>query len=255
MVLGKNRLKDKKPPESHFVSIVVFKGLGKTWRFNIYFPLLIGLLVAGVLYGIFSLALLAQYITTARDYDAQEKTLEALNQECEENRLALYRAEQRLKFLGYIDPETARIGGSQLADKLEPNDKDESLSKEAHPGSPKSSVTISNVAINSGSTSLTVSFRLKKRNPGRKAIRGNVFVIALNPDLDPAELWPYPKVALQNGMPVEPKKGESFKIRNYRKIRARWSLVSMKSTPSRVRIVVYDSLGILLLKKEFPVEK
>ena len=102
---------------------------------------------------------------------------------------------------------------------------------------------------------LSVTFKLVRSGPGRSSIRGYVFIVAVDGATAPPRMWPSPKAVFKNGLPVDPKKGETYKIRNFRKIRAGWSFEAPEKMPSGVMILVYDKTGELLLKKDFHLEK
>ena len=51
----------KKPPELNHVVVMASKGLGKVRSFNIYFPVLLGIMVVFAIYFLFSFLLFARY--------------------------------------------------------------------------------------------------------------------------------------------------------------------------------------------------
>ncbi len=116
-------------------------------------------------------------------------------------------------------------------------------------------VSIKGLKINRRGANLSVTFKLTRSGPGRSSIRGYLFIIAVDRSADLPRFWPSSKTAFENGAPVNYKKGRSYKIRNFRRIRARWSFKSAEKTPSEIRILAYDRGGRLLLKEDFHLEK
>ena len=108
---------------------------------------------------------------------------------------------------------------------------------------------------NFGKPGTDVLDKLFLNHPSRTSIRGYIFIIAVDRSTDPPRFWPSSKSAFENGVPVNFKKGQSYKIRNFRLIRARWSFKSAEKTPSEIRILAYDRAGSLLLKEDFRMEK
>ena len=116
-------------------------------------------------------------------------------------------------------------------------------------------VSIKDLKIDRRENSLSVNFKLARSSSGRSPIRGYIFIIAVDQSTDPPRFWPSPKAAFENGTPINPNKGQAYKIRNFRRIRVRWSFASAEKTPSLLRILVYDQSGGLLLKEDYSLEK
>jgi hypothetical protein len=257
---GKPQLKKTRTPELQNVTVMASKGLGRVWSFNINFWLLLGIGVVFVLYFLFSFIPLAQYLGVYH----QENLLVKFEKDLQETRKALYQAKQRLKFLeNYIDPSKIPSGSPENAtnSKLLSGENGTSISRKneipavSGSGMQKSIVGIKGLKINRRGANLSVTFKLTRSGPGRSSIRGYIFIIAVDRSTDPPRFWPSSKAALENGIPLNFKKGQSYKIRNFRLIRARWSFGSAEKTPSEIRIMAYDRAGTLLLKETFRLEE
>ena len=240
------------------VTVMASKGLGRVWSFNINFWLLLGLVTVLVLYFLFSLLPIVWYFGEQH----QENLLVKLEKDFQETQKALYQAKQRLKFVeSYIDPSkiptesTKKTAITQSPPGSKKTSTGSSSKMPAESGVQESIVSIKELKINRRGTRLSVNFKLARASSGRSPIRGYIFIVAVDRSTDPPQLWPSPKTAFENGMPVNPKKGQSYKIRNFRRIRTKWSFASAEKIPPELRILVYDRPGGLLLKEDYRLEK
>lgn len=246
-----------KTPELNNLTVMASKGLGRMRSFNINFWLLLGIVTVLVLYFLFSLLLLVWYFGEQH----QENLLVKLEKDFQETQKALYQAKQRLKFVeSYIDPSKIPTESPKKT-AITPSSLD---SNGTTPGSSKMPaessvqepiVSIKELKINRRGTRLFVNFKLARVSSGRSPIQGYIFIVAVDRSTDPPRLWPSPRAAFENGMPVNPKKGQAYKIRNFRRIQVKWSFKSAKKIPSELRILVYDRPGGLLLKEDYRLEK
>ena len=74
-----------------------------------------------------------------------------------------------------------------------------------------------------------------------------------SPEKSPSEPE-YIEIDFEEGAPVDHKRGQAFKVRNYRIIRGNFFLKSGTETPSRLTILVYDASGTQVLNKVFAIE-
>ncbi len=246
-----------KTPELNNVTVMASKGLGRVWSFNINFWLLLGIVTVLVLYFLFSFIPLAQYFGERH----QENLLVQLEKDFKETQRALYQAKQRLKFVeSYIDPSKIPAESPKKTAKTQspPNSNGTATGSSKMPaesGIQESIVSIKELKIDRRGANLSVNFKLARASYGRTPIRGYVFIVAVDRSTDPPQLWPSPRAAFENGMPVNPEKGQSYKIRNFRRIRVKWSFKSAEKIPAELRILVYDRSGGLLLKEDYRLEK
>ncbi len=243
---NKLSFKKKKPPELNNVAVMASKGLGKVWSFNIYFPLLVGIVVVIVLNFLFSFVWFAHYLS-----EQQQKSFRVQREnDFKETKRALYQARQRLQFLeNYIDPTKipAENGVKTGSDKT--------FLKASEADARKAIVSIEGLKTSRRDANLSVTFKLTRSRSTHSPIRGYIFIIAVDNGADPPRMYPSPKTAFKDGVPIDPKKGQAFKIRNFRQLRARWSFESPEKMPSELKILVYDGTGGLLLNKDFHLEK
>ena len=246
-----------KTPELNNVTVMASKGLGRVWSFNINFWLLLSVVTVLVLYFLFSFIPLAQYFGEHH----QENLLVQLEKDFKETKRALYQAKQRLKFVeSYIDPSKIPAESPKKTAKTQspPGENGTATGSSKMPtesGSQEAIVSIKELKIDRRGANLSVNFKLARTSSGRTPIRGYIFIIAVDRSTDPPQLWPSPKAAFENGMPVNPKKGQSYKIRNFRRIRVKWSFKSAEKIPAELRILVYDRSDGLLSKEDYRLEK
>jgi len=258
------RWRDKKSSSDSSFSVMIARGLGKVRSFNISSRFLFWATVVFVLYLVLSAVAISHYFGELRSNTDQLDLLQQLQNEIEDTKKTLYRARQRLKFLeDYIgDPEgkqekQVKSPGSEIINPVPTNPviQEETLERPDEADPAESVVDIKYLTTKRKGERLSVKFRLIKIKPDRDQLKGYVFMIAANNESDSPQLWTHPKAALKNGEPVNYKRGQVFKVRNYRIIRGKYFLDSETETPSFLKILVYDESGKLILKKEFSIEK
>ena len=258
-LLEKIRLSD-----SSSFTVMISRGLGKVRGFNISSRLLIWATVVFLLYLVLSAVAISRYFGELKSNSVQLELLQQLQDEIETTKKTLYRARQRLKFLedytGNPQGKQEKQVESLESEMINPNPtnpviQEETLERpdEAVPAEPV--VDIKNLTTKRSGERLSVEFRLIKIRPDRNQLKGYLFMIAANNETDPPQLWTHPRAALKNGEPINYKRGQFFKVRNYRIIRGKYFLEPETETPSFLKILVYDESGKLILKKEFSIEK
>ena len=249
-----------KSPELKKLNVLATKGTGRVWCFNINFWLVLGIAGALILYLLFSFLLVARFFGEYR----QQNLLKQLETEFRTTRKALYQAKQRLKFLeNYIDPSKIPAEGSKETRNPEaaPSQSKTSISGDgkfsnAYESGPEKPIfVIKDMEISSQGNSLQATFKLARSSPGGNPVRGYLFVLAVDRSTDPPRIWSSPKAVIENGMPVNPEKGQAFKIRNFRRIRARWTFESVENIPSDLKILAYDKSGSLLFAEDYQLIK
>jgi len=256
--------KERKRSSDSFFSVMISRGLGKVRSFNISSRLLFWATVVFVLYLVFSAVAISRYFGELRSNTVQLDLLQQLQNEIEDTKKTLYRARQRLKFLeDYIgnsegkEEKQIESPGSEIINPVPANPliQEETLEMPDEADPAESVVDIKNLTTKRRGERLSVKFRLIKIKPDRDQIKGYIFMIAANGESDPPQLWTHPKAALKNGEPINYKRGQFFKVRNYRIIRGKYFLDSETETPSFLKILAYDESGKLILKKEFSIEE
>ena len=253
-------LQKTKSSELKKLNVWATKGAGRVWCFNINFWLLLGITGALVLYLLFSFLLVARFFCEYR----QQNLLNQLETDFQTTRKALYQAKQRLKFLeNYIDPSKIPAEASKQTQNpdVAPGQSKTSISgggkfsKASESGPEKSIFVIKDMEISSRGNSLQAIFKLARSSPGGSPVRGYLFVLAVDRSTEPPRILSSPKAVIENGIPVNPKKGQAFKIRNFRRIRARWTFESVENMPSDLKILVYDKSERLLFAENHQLKR
>ena len=247
-----------KTPELNNVCVMASKGVGRLWSFNINFWALLGIAAALILYLVFSFTLLVWYL----DEHHQKNLLGKLEQDFQRTQKDLSQARQRLKFLeNYVDPSRIPVESPKETSKLESQP---SQTETVTTGDRKTEtestvqnalVSIEELKTDRQGTTLSVSFKLARSGHGSTPTRGYIFIVAVDRASDPPRLWSSPKAAFENGTPVDPQRGQAYKIRNFRRIRARWTFESTEKMPTELRILAYDRSGRLLLREDYNLEE
>jgi hypothetical protein len=227
------------------------------------------------------------YFDELRANRAQSMEMERLQHEIDDTKRAFYRSKQHLallkehiKNLGTGVDKQRKPSGSKRVSKPKSKSRDkappvpvnasveetDTVQKKAAPAPVKPSVeeadkvsreniaVIKDLTVKPEETRLTVNFKLIKVGRDMEPLRGYVYIIAINKEVDPPQLWPYPKTMLQNGIPMDYKQGQRFSIKHYKTIRVEYSFDSKPVSPSSLIVIVYNESGELILEKEFDVK-
>ena len=100
---------------------------------------------------------------------------------------------------------------------------------------------------------MTVRFNLANIKPGQNTIGGYIHIIATGKNNHSPSEWTYPKEKIQNGVPVNYRRGQPFLIQRFKPYRQRFNADSNSQLPTAIKILVYDQSGMLILEKGFEV--
>lgn len=262
----KSQTQKRTTRHSSQLTLMVTRGMGKVRTFKISSRVLFWSSLFFVFYIIASILVFNKYFDELRARRDQAGQLEQIEAEIEETKRELYRSKQRLAFLEdyFYDPkpgeerrdqstgpetggqEGAALRMANLAEGSEPAQRAVKDPREVL-------VEIKDLDVRRRGRGLTVGFRLTKKQRDRKALSGYVHIIAMNKGPNTTQFWTYPKVALRNGLPVNYKHGERFRIRNFKMIRGRYFFDSDSQFPSHVKVLVYSQGGELILREEFKI--
>jgi hypothetical protein len=256
---------EKKIPELTSFTVMISQGIGKVWSFTFSARFLFWALLIFALYIFVSTVGMSLYLKELWNETIQSDQVKQLAYETEETKRTLYQARQRLKLLeeALSNPKgkankRAEISKSQIpkAVQEEARSHEKALDTPGREASSEPFLTIERMTTRRSTDRFSVKFRLVKTAPGRDQLKGYLFMIAGNPTTNPSQYWPYPrKVSLNDGIPVDYKSGQAFKVRNYRIIRGRFYIGSDAKTPQLLTILAYDASGTLILNKSFSIEE
>jgi len=115
-------------------------------------------------------------------------------------------------------------------------------------------VDVKDMVIQKEGAAMVVNFKLVNMQPGETAVKGYIHILGKGKSTDSPEEWTYPKQELQNGMPLNYKRGQLFLIQRFKPIQGKFILYQREEAPSVVKVLVYDRSGATILDKEFEVE-
>lgn len=267
---------------------MILRDLGKAFTLKISPIFVFGIGLFLILHMIASIIILKCYFDERSDNRAQSIEIERLRQDIDDSRKALYRSRQYVTLLEdhlkdqqggrekkrkprasednfkpksegpkrtsqkeagpeKISPESVSLNEPSPADAGEP-------AAEAYAVPQVPVAVIRDLTMKPEESELTVSFRLVKVGPDMETFTGYVHIIAVNKDQDPPQLWSYPKVELQNGMPIDYKQGRRFTIRHFKTIRGEYFFDSKAVYPDSVKVLVFNESGEVIMEKEFDVK-
>ena len=259
-----NQRPEKKIPELSSLTVMISRGLGKVRSFSFSSRFLLWASIIFILYIVGSAVGIYLYFGELRNETVQSERVTQLAYQTKETQRALYQARQRLKLLEdtiyKLHGEEKKETGTSKPEVSHPA-REESVSQEktrnspAEEASPEPVVTIQRLTTKRSGERFSVNFRLDRTRPDGRQLRGHLFIIAANAASDPPRFWTRPRVDLKDGVPVDYKRGQAFKVRNYRIIRENLIIDSAAETPSLLSILAYDVTGKLILDKAFAIEE
>ncbi len=92
-------------------------------------------------------------------------------------------------------------------------------------------------------------YNLSNIHPENKAVSGYLFIVLANTSTNPPTLASYPEVEIENGNPVDYKKGTQFSIRIGKTVRGRVRVKSSAKDYTEAWVFTYAEDGTLLMKK------
>lgn len=245
------------------LTVMIVKRVGKARSFRISSRILLWSSVFFVLYLIVSVIVFNKYFDELRLKRHRSEQLKRLAHGIEDTKKTLYRSQQDLVVLrDYIDYRQGRKEGheqrsqAQEVNRTSAQPRVESESAErVEKGFQHTLVEIKDLSVKKKGTKVKVSFSLVNGNEGKGPVSGYVHLIATNRESDPPQLWTFPKIALRNGVPINYKGGQAFKINRFKTVQGRYFLNTEREFPSSLKILVYNEAGTLILEKEFQVDK
>ncbi|UCF56741.1 MAG: hypothetical protein JSW15_11835, partial [Deltaproteobacteria bacterium] len=118
---------------------------------------------------------------------------------------------------------------------------------------PAGVVDIKDMIIQKDGTRMTVDFKLVNMTPGETAVGGYIHMIAMGKNDDPPPEWTFPRVRVQEGIPVNFRRGQLFLIQWFKPVHGKFNFEPYSEPPTAIKVLVYDQSGVLLLEKEFEV--
>jgi len=245
---------------SSHLTVMFVKGQGRVRSVNISARILLIASLFFLLYIVGSLIVINDYFDKRRNTAVLLNRISQLNVQVEDSTKALEKSRKQLALLekSIEDMETQAEDQAEMAGTGTEN-RDATVSKEtASSGSDKLSpqepvVGIADMAFRDEEGKFIVTFKLLNLFKDERAVSGYVHTLALEKNADPPRIRTFPSVGLQDGVPVNYKRGQLFLIKRFRTIHAEYPLEAKTESPSSIVVLVYDRSGTLLLRKEFEV--
>ncbi len=233
------------------ITVMIIRGVGKVQSFKISPRIVFWAAAFFLIYISASIFIINKHFDLRRTHLAQSERIIQLKRQSSESKQNIHRFEQHLAMLrDYIDQLETRGEQQDLPPKNE---------YLQYKGTARSVVDISNVVdvkdmvIQKEESRIIVDFKLVNTQPGENVVGGYLHIIAMGKDPNPPPEWTHPEEKIQNGLPLNFRRGQFFLIRRYKPIHSKFNLFSNSETLTSVKVLVYDRSGVIILEKEFEV--
>jgi hypothetical protein len=266
----------KKPHDEDRLTIMIMRSLGRVRSFKISPHIVFCATLFLILYIPFSVFIINNYIGLYRADRTQSTKIEQLEEEVIKGQQNLSRFRQHVTLLeDYIrhleepqeqQKEKSATRGNAVTTEKSAARKIEIIREqtvisdvESPPGDseeemkPIGAVDIKEMIIQKEGARMSVEFKLVNINPGETAVGGYIHLIAMGNDPNPPPEWTFPRVQLEEGIPVNFRRGQLFLIQRFKPVHGRFFLAPNSEPPTALKVLVYDQSGLLILEREFEV--
>ena len=255
---------------------MIMRSLGRVRSFKISPQIVFGATLFFILYIAISVYIINNYLRLYRANRTQSTKIEQLEKEIITGQKNLLRLRQNVSLLeDYIrhleEPQ------NQVKEKPAPRKEEHAEEKSANRRieiireetvisdaervppdreeemTPIGAVDIKDMIIQKEGSRMSVEFKLVNKNPGETAVGGYIHLIAMGSDPNPPPEWTFPRVQLEQGVPVNFRRGQLFLIQRFKPVQGRFYLTPHSETPTALKVLVYDQSGLLILEREFEV--
>lgn len=252
---------EKKPRHKSHLTIMIIRSLGQVRSFKISPHIVFWATLFFVIYIPVSLFVINEYIGMYRASTTQSKKIELLEKEVFNSKKSLDRFQQHVSLLeAYIhhleEPQKERSASPKAENSRRGSiaSNPEGLAKDRDDGEESAGVVdIKDMIIQKDGTRMTVDFKLVNMTSGETAVGGYIHMIAMGNDDDPPLEWTFPRVRVQEGIPVNFRRGQLFLIQWFKPVHGKFDFAPNSEPPTAIKVLVYDQSGVLLLEKEFEV--
>jgi len=258
----------KKPRQETRLTVMFMKSFGTVRSFKISRGLIFGASGFFLVYFIVSIFIINDYLIfdhrfpyVRRVYDIQAEKIKALKSALLIGEKALHRSNQHKALLeDYIhnleeqrEPEHESSQGGYVEERNTIQNIEQPELDRENEKTPNDVVDIRDIVIQKEGSRMIVRFNLANNKPGQNAVAGYIHIIGMGKNNDSPAEWTYPKEKIENGVPLNFRRGQPFLIQRFKPYRQRFNVDSNSQLPTAVRILVYDQSGILILEKRFEV--
>lgn len=249
-----------KPPSSSELNIIIARKKGRMRSFRVSSGLFFGALVFFVLFIAASVVVFNWYFEQLRTAREREKQVERMRTNVEALTRKLHRSRQHLAILEEVleDRQASQVSSAGAERSVEEGmaaRAEEQKGGATEGEKVRGAVEVEDLGAERSGQKLMVHFRLVNTLEEEVPVSGYIHMIAVNRDSEPNQFWTYPKVALRDGVPVDCKRGQRFKIRRFKRVEGEYFLDAENEVPSSVKVLVYDQEGVLLFERTFELEQ
>jgi hypothetical protein len=246
-------------------TVMLMGSVGKVRSFKISLRLLLGAAAFFALYIAASILVIHQYFELYAENRGLRESLSNTKEALPKNEKELLKSRHHIALLeDHIkNLEQAREKESRPPEAQKPKDPAKKveqpvLASPAESGWPEEiealpSVAVEDMVVQKEGVRMTVNFRLVNTQQGEIATGGYIHVIATNRKNEKLQAWAYPAQELQDGMPIDFRRGQPFLIQRFKQIQGRFNLGSNTETPTSIKVLAYNHSGKLVLQKEHVV--
>jgi hypothetical protein len=207
-----------------------------------------------------SIFVINRHLDLRRSHLAQTEEMGRLRTEISENKKTLHKYEQRLALLNdYMDglregteEELTPMQGRNILAQGSAR-QDESRTRYTDEEESSDLVDVRDMVIEKDGPAMSVKFKLVNIKPGDEAVNGYIHILAMGEGADPPPERTYPQVKVQDGFPINFRRGQIFLIQRFKPYSITFDLLPNSETPIAVKVLAYNRAGELILEKEFEV--
>jgi hypothetical protein len=243
------------------LTVMVIRSVGKIHSFKVSRRIILWTSIFFLAYILTSLIIFNRFFDLRYRYNLQSEKLGSLESDLNKNGKSLLQTKQYVAGLeDYIKSLREQKGqqrvtaqkkkvGSVEVDRIA---KDLDKGNEEKTGQFKV-VDIQDIIIKKENSGMSVDFKLVNTRSEENAAEGYVHIIAMNQKNECPPEWNYPHDKLQDGIPVNFRRGQPFLIQRFKPYYRQFNMNPNSELPTAIKVLVYDRSGKLILKKEFEV--
>ena len=243
------------------VTVMILRGVGKVRSFRISPRFFILALVFFLAYLACSVVAFNEYFRLRRQNGLQVQMIEEQKRLAMKDQKVMVRSKQHIDLLeDYIrtleeqrETKTTTIKTAEIPTQKAPPSEVAAPQLEEPEDITSALVDVKDLVIQKELARMRVSFKLVNTLPAGEAVGGYYHMIARGDSSKSPENWIYPQQELENGLPVNFKRGKVFLIQRFKPIYWGFDISAGSNTPSAIMVLVYDQSGDLILRKSFEV--
>lgn len=273
-----DELLKKKPYTANKFTLMLVGRLGKARSLQISFWPLVWVLTLTGVYLLVSFFIICDYVRLRQQTHSQRIHIAQLTLEADQKEKAIAELKQDNALLSdYIQsqegetqkienklPLIAVIKKSEIkpaapASTVKPAEQKPKAEPSAAaalvpPAPKKESIEVQDLSVKKEDSLLNITLKLVNLNAGDNAtMDGYLHLIGLNRQSDPSRTWTYPYVKVVNELPENFRRGQRFGIQRFREMQGSLSIPAGSDFPTIIKVLVYNTQGILLVNKEYEI--